>query len=43
MNYDKGGDISITKAKRTKAVIERIANKVEQEFGITLKPEVRIF
>jgi len=43
VNYEKGGDVSITKGKRTLAVVERIQTKVHQEFGITLKPEVRIF
>ena len=43
VNYEKGGDVSITKGKRTLAVVERIQTKVHQEFGIILKPEVRIF
>ena len=43
VNKEKGGDVSITKGKRTVAVVERIQNKVLQEFGIALRPEVRIF
>ncbi len=43
VNNDKGGNVSITKGKRTHAVITRIQNKVSQEFGVLLRPEVRIF
>ena len=43
VNNEKGVDISITKGKRTEAVVERIRNKVLLEFGIELRPEVRIF
>jgi len=43
VNNEKGGDIAITKAKRTLAVVRRIQKKVSQEFGILLRPEVRIF
>lgn len=42
VNKEKGGKVSITKGKRTHAVVQRIQNKVEQEFGIELKPEVKI-
>ncbi len=43
VNKEKGGDVSITKGKRTVAVVERIQSKVSQGFGIDLRPEVRIF